>query len=213
MTGRLLARLVAAGTLALSLAWSHPASASGYLDEWHPYQTYWAVGWSAAVPLAAYRSGFISNTGWLGGGFDARVGVAGPIAVGMSGTWNYFEQTFSSLQLEQGNVTFTGPVFRRTSTFTALATVHWYLTRSNVQPFVGAGMGGMWANTNQQIVNLPEGSVTSGLAIAGEAGVLFTVAERLGLYLSGRYQVSLTTIQGIANPQWVSGQAGVAYYY
>ena len=48
----------------------------------------------------------------------------------MNGTWNFFDQTFSSLTLVQGDFTFTGPVYRRLSSFTALGTAHYYLTQS-----------------------------------------------------------------------------------
>jgi opacity protein-like surface antigen len=210
---RPLARTVTFLALAVSLLAARPARAEAYLDDWHPYQTYWAVGWSAAVPVTSLRSSFISNTGWLGGGFDIRIGVGGRLAVGVSGTWNWFDQTFSSLTLQQGQLTFTGPVYRNLGAFTALATVHYYFTQSSVQPFVGVGLGGAWFSTLQQTVNRPQDADTSGLALAAEVGFLFTVAERLGLYLSGRYQLNLTTIPGVENPQWASGQAGIAYYY
>ena len=115
---RTLSRAAAVLALALALLGARPAVAKGYLDDWHPYQTYWAVGWSAAVPVTSLRAGYISNTGWLGGGTDLRIGVAGRLAVGVSGTWNWFDQTFPSLTLEQPDFTFTGPVYRRLSAFT-----------------------------------------------------------------------------------------------
>ena len=210
---RTLSRAAAVLALALALLGARPAVAKGYLDDWHPYQTYWAVGWSAAVPVTSLRAGYISNTGWLGGGTDLRIGVAGRLAVGVSGTWNWFDQTFPSLTLEQPDFVFTGPVYRRLSAFTALATAHYYLTSGDVQPFVGVGVGGIWISTVQQVVNRPQDGNTSGLAVAPEIGILFTVADRLGLYLSGRYQLNFTTIEGVTNPQWASGQAGLAYYF
>lgn len=199
--------------LAASLLAARPARAAAYLDDWHPYQTYWAVGWSAAVPVTTLRSNFISNPGLLGGGFDIRIGVIGRLAVGFSGTWNWFDQTISSLTVQQGQLTFTGPVYRRLGAFTALATVHYYFTQSAVQPFVGVGLGGVWFSTLQQTVNRPQNTSTSGLVVAPEVGFLFNVAERLGLYLSGRYQFNMTTIPGVKNPQWASVQAGLAYYF
>jgi opacity protein-like surface antigen len=210
---RLLQRAAVLLGLALGLAVAGPARAAPYLDDWHPYQTYWAVGWSAAVPLPSLRLNYIDNTGWLGGGFAFRMGVAGRLALGVSGTWNYFDQTFQSLTIEQPDFTFTGPAFRRLSSFTALGTLHYYLTQSAVQPYVGVGIGGVWLNSTQKIVNVTSGSYTSGLALAGEVGFLFSVAQRLGLYLGGRYQYNLTTIPGVRNPQWVSCEAGVAYYF
>ena len=208
-----LARTVAALGLAVALLAVSPARAAGYLDAWHPYQTYWGVGWSAAVPVTSFRANYISDTGWLGGGADLRIGVVGRLAVGVSGTWSWFDQTFPRLTLERSNFTFTGPVYRRLSALTALATAHYYLTSGDVQPFVGVGVGGVWISTLQQVVNRPQEGSTSGLAVAGEVGILFTVAQQLGLYLSGRYQYNMTTIDGVANPQWASGQAGLAYYF
>ena len=211
---RIPARVAAVLAVVLALLGARPAVAKGYLDDWHPYQTYWAVGWSAAVPVTSLRAGFISDTGWLGGGADIRIGVAGRLAVGVSGTWTWFDQTFPSLTLEQPpSLTFTGPVYRRLSAITVLATAHYYLTSGDVQPFVGVGVGGVWISTLEQVVNRPQDGNTSGLAVAGELGILFTVAQQLGLYLSGRYQFNLATIDGVANPQWASGQAGVAYYF
>ena len=205
----------AAGLVVLSIVTlgASPARASGYLDDWHPYQTYWAVGWSVPVPVTGMRTNLIDHPGWLSGGFDIRVGVAGRLALGVNGTWNWFDQTFPTKTIERGDFTFTGPVYRRLSSFTLLATAHYYFTRGAVQPYAGLGIGGIWATSLQQIVNLPDASSTSGLSFTGEAGVLFSVAERLGLYLSGRYQLNLTTVQGVSNPQWVSGQAGLAYYF
>jgi hypothetical protein len=210
---RALSRAATFVALAASLLAARPARAEAYLDDWHPYQTYWAVGWSAAVPMTSLRSNFISNTGWLGGGFDIRIGVVGRLAVGVNGTWNWFDQTISSLTVQQGQLTFTGPVYRSLGAFTALATVHYYFTQSAVQPFVGVGLGGVWFSTLQQTVNRPQNTSTSGLAVAPEVGFLFNVAQRLGLYLSGRYQFNMTTIPGVKNPQWACGQAGLAYYF
>ncbi len=206
-------RLVALAAAAIALATASPARATGYLDDWHPYQTYWAVGWDCAVPVLGMRSDFISNPAWLGGTFDVQIGVTGRLAVGVNGTWNWFDQTFPNLTVQGSSFTFTGPVYRRVSNFTALATARYYLTSGAVQPWVGVGAGGTWVSTLQQVVNIPVGSSNSGFAFAGELGVLFTVAERLGLYLAGRYQYNLTTLPGVANPQWASGIIGVAYYY
>jgi opacity protein-like surface antigen len=206
-------RLGALLAASAALVAAEPARATGYLDDWHPYQTYWAVGWTTAVPLAGMRTGFIENPGWLGGGFDIQIGVAGRLAVGVNGTWNWFDQTFSNLTIQRSSFTFTGPVYRRLSAFTALGTARYYLTQGAVQPWVGAGIGGTWFSSVEQVVNLSRSDYNSGFAITGEAGVLFTVAERLGLSLGARYQYNLTTLPGAGSAQWVSALAGVAYYF
>jgi opacity protein-like surface antigen len=210
---QLVARVSALLVLSAAALYARPAQATGYLDDWHPYQTYWAVGWSPAVPLMGMRADFIGNTGWLSGGFDVQVGVVGRLAVGVNGTWNWFDQTFSRVTVEGSDYTFTGPLYRRLSAFTALATVRYYFTQGAVQPYLGVGAGGTWFSTLQQVVNLQQGTSNSGFAFTGEAGLLFTVAPQFGLYLSGRYQYNLTTLPGVKDPQWASGQTGVAYYF
>jgi hypothetical protein len=209
---RALSRAATVLILAMALLGARPARAAAYLDDWHPYQTYWAVNWNVAVPEGALRS-YVSNPGWLGGGFAIQVGVLGRLAVGVDGTWNFLDQTFSSLTIQQPDYTFTGPVYRRLSTFTALGTLRYYLTQTAVQPYVGFGVGGVWVGTQQRVVNRTNSFYTSGLAATGEFGFLFNVAPRIGLLLAGRYQMNLTTFSGVSNPQWISGVAGFAYYY
>jgi opacity protein-like surface antigen len=199
--------------LAATLLASGPARADAYLDDWHPYQTYWGLGWNLAVPVGSLRTNFIDNPGWLGGTFTFRIGVAGRLAVGFDGTWNWFDETFSVLEIHQPNLDFTGPAYRRLSSFTALATAHYYFTQSAVQPYLGVGVGGVWISTLQQVVNRSWTSEPSGFAVAGEAGLLFNVAPRLGLYMSGRYQLNLVEFANVKNPQWAAGQAGLAYYF
>lgn len=206
-------RWLARIAMLVALCLARPTHAAGYLDDWHPHQTYWAVGWSVAVPLESLRNDWQTGPGWLGGGFDIRVGLIGRLALGVNGTWNFFDQTFSFLTVEQPPFTFTGPVYRRLSAFTALGTVHYYLTQTAVQPYVGVGVGGAWFTVRQQIVDRDFTTYTSGLAIAPEIGVLFSVAPRLGLFLGGRYQFNLATFGSVRNPTWVSAQAGVAYYF
>ena len=197
----------------VALCQAPAARATGYLDDWHPHQTYWAVGWNVAVPVESLRSDWQTNPGWLGGGFDIRVGLTGRLALGVNGTWNFFDQTFSFLTVERADFTFTGPVYRRLSSFTALGTAHYYLTQTAVQPYVGVGVGGVWFTVRQQVVDRDLISYTSGLAVAPELGVLFNVAPSLGLFLGGRYQFNLTTFGSVRNPTWISAQAGVAYYF
>lgn len=210
---RTISRAATLLALAAVLLVARPARAEAYLDDWHPYQTCWAVGWNVAIPATSLRSSFISNPGWLGGSFDFRVGVAGRLAVGASATSSFFDQVFPSMTIDQADFTFTGPVYRRLSAFTALATVHYYLTQTAVQPYLGVGLGGVWVGSKQQIVNRTTTFYTSGLAVVPEFGFLLNVAPRLGLFLSARYQLNLTTFAGVTNPQWVSGLAGLAYYY
>ena len=82
-----------------------------------------------------------------------------------------------------------------------------------MQPYLGVGVGVRLAEHPAGIVNRTLRPTRAASPIAPELGILFNVAPRLGLYLSGRYQLNLATIPGAANPQWASAMAGIAYYY
>lgn len=206
-------RAAAALALLAVVAVARPARAAGYLDDWHPHQTYWGVNYEAAFPVGSLQTSFINNQGWLGGGFDVRVGVWGRISAGVNCTWNSFDQTFSGMTVERPGQTFTGSVYRKLAIFSARGTVHYYLTQSVFQPYVGLGVGGAWIQATQQVVNVEDSYPTSGVLLAPEAGVLWTVVPSLALTATARYQLALTTFAGVSNPQWLSGQVGIAYFY
>jgi len=209
MVNRLLRSLAAA---ALLLACSS-ARADAYLDDWHPHQTYWSVGWEAGFPMGTLQKDWVNTPGWLGGAFDVRVGVVGRLSVGVAGSWNWFSQTFPQVTVVQPQVTVTGPVYRRLSAFTLRATTHYYLTQTAVQPYVGVGVGLVWADSFRQSSNLKDGSTMTALAVGPEVGILFNVVPRVALYVMGRYEFTLADFATVKHAQWIAAQAGLAWYF
>jgi len=209
MAKRLLRSLAATAFL----LWASSARADAYLDDWHPYQTFWSVGWEAAFPTGTLQKNWINTQGWLGGAFDFRVGVVGRLSVGITGTWNWFDQTYPQVTVTEPQVTVTGPVYRRMSANSALATTHYYLTQTALQPYVGVGVGVVWANTVRQSANLNSGTTTSALAVSPQVGVLFNVAPQVAFYLLGRYQFTLADFATVEHAQWFAAQAGIAWYF
>ena len=209
MVNRLLRSLAAA---ALLLACSS-ARADAYLDDWHPHQTYWSVGWESGFPMGTLQKDWVNTPGWLGGAFDVRVGVVGRLSVGIAGSWNWFSQTFPSITVVQPQVTVTGPVYRRLSAFTLRATTHYYLTQTAVQPYVGVGVGLVWADSFRQSSNLKDGSTMTALAVGPEVGILFNVVPRVALYVMGRYEFTLADFATVKHAQWIAAQAGLAWYF
>jgi hypothetical protein len=192
---------------------ARPTRADAYLDDWHPYQTYWGVNYEMAFPVGSLNTGFVNTQGWLGGGFDIRVGVWNRLSVGLSFTWNSFDQTFSNLTLERPGSTFTGSVYRQFGVFSARATTHWYFTQSVLQPYVGIGLGWAWGTASQQTVNLREDLYPNGFVVAPEVGLLVNVVPQLALTVTGRYQFTLLSFAGVTSAQWASAQVGVAYFF
>jgi len=197
----------------LSVAWiGGEARADGYLDEFHPYQTYWAAGWALGVPTAALRSQWVDAPGVQGADVAARVGVLGRLAVGIAGSWDWFDRSYPPATIETPDFTFTGPVYRRISATTAKLTVHYYLTKSSIQPFLGVGVGIAWLSFKRQASLLDQTEGATCLTVAPEAGLLFTVAPRIGLSLAGRYTWTQGEVFGVKNPSWVNVIFGLAYF-
>jgi len=207
-------KLALAAALCLAVAAApRPARATGYLDHWHPYQTYWAVAWQAAVPVLELDQGFVGAPSWVGGALAIRVGVLPRIAAGVSFDWSWFTDTAPFGLVERPDYTITGPSYRRLATYTLLGTLHWYLSSGTVQPFVGIGVGPVWWDTRVQSVDVKDYAAGVALAVVPEAGLLFNVVPRFGFYVSGTYHWTQAALYGVKNAQWAGGQVGAAYYF
>jgi hypothetical protein len=213
VTNRTLPRAAAALALLATVLLARPARADAYLDDWHPYQTYWGVNYEMGFPVGSLASNWINTMAWLGGGLDVRVGVWRRLSVGVNLTWNNLDQTFSSLLLERPGLTFTGPVYRQLGIFSARATAHYYLTSSTLQPYAGIGLGWAWGTALQQTVNQSRTEYPDGFLVAPEVGLLVNVVPRLALTVAARFQFTLMGWGGVKNATWPSAQVGVAYYY
>jgi hypothetical protein len=190
-----------------------PARADAYLDDFHPNQTFWSAGWEVGIPVLDLRSQWVDALSPQSGQFEVRVGVLGRLSLGAAFNLNWFQQNFDSLQVQQGQYTFTGPVYRRFSAIGLRGTVHYYLTQTAIQPYVGAGVGVIWTSTRRQTATLQESTNSSYLAVDPEIGVLFNVIPRFAFYVLGRYQWTQASFAGVHNASWIGAQLGVAYYY
>jgi hypothetical protein len=188
------------------------ARADGYLDDFHPYQTYWAAGWAVGIPTSTLRSQWVDSTGVQGADVAARVGVLGRLAVGIAGSWDWFDKSYSSTTVQTPDFTFTGPLYRRMSATTAKFTVHYYLTKGSFQPFVGAGIGLAWLSFKRQASQLDQTESATCLTVSPEFGLLYTIVPRIGLSVTGRYTWTQAEVYGVRNPSWVNVIFGIAYF-
>jgi opacity protein-like surface antigen len=115
--------------------------------------------------------------------------------------------------VERPDYTITGPSYRRLATYSLVGTLHWYLTSGAVQPFVGVGVGAVWFDTRVQSVDVKDSVAGVALAVVPEAGFLFTLVPRFGVYVSGTYHWTQAALYGVKNAQWAGGQVGAAYYF
>jgi hypothetical protein len=207
-------KLALAAALCLSASGApRAARADGYLDPWHPYQTYWSIAWQAGFPVLELNEALVGAPSWIGGAVAVRVGVLQRLAVGVAGNWNWFTDTSPFGTVQRPDYTVTGPSYRRVSFGTVMGTVHWYATKGSVQPYVGVGVGAVWFDALVQSVDVKDYSAGAAFAVAPEAGLLFTVVPRFGFFLSGSYTWSQAEVFGVKNAQWIGAQVGAAYYF
>jgi opacity protein-like surface antigen len=190
-----------------------PARADGFLDAWHPNQTYWAIGWEVAIPTNSLRADWVNMTSFAGGQLEVRVGVMERLSVGIATSFNWFEQNFSQVTTVYPEYTVTGPVYRRLGAFTARGTVHYYLTSTRLQPFVGVGVGGIWTQTRIQTADRVQNAYSSYLAVDPEAGFLLSTSQSFAFYLLGRYQWTTASFYQVKDAQWVGVQIGMAWIF
>ncbi len=95
-----------------------------------------------------------------------------------------------------------------------MATLHYYLGRSEVQPYVGLGAGAMYRRSTWESGPAQTGF---GFCASPQFGVLFTVTRGIALNVLARYVFTTGSfdVDGVGAwrvkyPQWIGLQAGVA---
>ena len=133
--------------------------------------------------------------------------------MGVALNYNWFDQNFSQVTTELPEFTVTGPVYRRLGAFTASGTVHYYLTSSQLQPFIGLGVGVVWTQTQIQAADQVRNSYSSYLAVNPEAGLLLNTSDSFAIYLLARYQATAASFYQVKNAQWIGLQIGMGWIF
>ena len=199
--------------LAATCATPEMARADGFLDAWHPNQSFWAIGWEVGIPTTSFRSDWVNRVSPAGGQFEVRVGVMERLSVGVAMNYNWFDQNYSQVTVVYPEHTVTGPVYRRLRAFVARGTVHYDLPSTRLQPFVGVGVGGIWTQTRIQTADQARNAYSSYLAVDPEAGFLLSTSDSFAFYLLGRYQWTAASFYQVKNAQWVGVQIGMGWIF
>ena len=190
--------------LAVALvAWS--TRADGYLsrpDAYRPLLT--TVGGGVAVPTLDLRSDFIGATSSAGLDFGVRYEVGARLSAGGELAWARFQQSSTLGDRFQMDAVSLG------------ATVHYYFTGSEIQPYAGFGLGGLY---RKAVLNGGPTQTGWGLCGGPELGLLLTLREGLALNVSARYEVTTASfdVNGdpdwkVKFPSWLGAQVGLALY-
>jgi len=184
---------------------SSSALAEGYL--YGPYAhrpRLFTAGWEVAVPTMSLRSQFIDATSLTGLGIGMRFGLATQLSAGADFTWNRFRQD-SAL----------GDRFRMDAV-SLRGTVHYYFTGTEIQPYAGIGVGGLY---REAILNSGPTQTGWGLCGGPELGLLLTIGTGLAINTVARYEITTASFDvnghpnwNVNHPSWFSVQVGFAFY-
>ncbi len=188
------------------------ARADGFQDSRLRRSTLLGIGWEAAVPVSALHD-YVEDAGYRGLQVELRRGVARSLSVGLAASWSWLAQTFASKTFDYGDATVSGPVYDRVRFATLRATADWYLfTVGPVQPYLGAGAGGLSWETYRIVGGSVERRSDFAPTVDGQLGVLVTVSPGAALHVQARYQYSTARFYGVEDASWLGIQVGVAVY-
>ncbi len=191
-------------TLLLLLAFAPvPASAfDGFLWR-NTGDTLYAFSWEFANPVKDLQSQFASKLSRSGLQLEFRSGLGAHFTAGVAASWNHFHDRVDDLAHDMNQVS-------------VRATAHVYLGSGRVQPYVGAGAGGIWREVAVEGFKSTRGV---GVCADPEAGILLSLSTGFALNLMARYEFTNASFQvpgspgvRVASPRWFGVSAGIAFY-
>ncbi|HVI93039.1 MAG TPA: outer membrane beta-barrel protein [Anaeromyxobacter sp.] len=188
---------------------------------YRPHQTVFVVNWEISGPIGGF-SNYISDTSLRGISFEARSFVRDQLSLGLSFSWNRFDQTFDLVTVPVNttsitNGTASGPVFRYADQFGIRGLAHYYLGHSQMlQPYLGVGIGGAWNYAYQQVADLTSSQSNFNFIVSPEVGAMIWLAHgasNAAVNIAFRYTYTTATAGREHDLQWLSGIVGLAWGY
>ena len=183
--------------------------------DYRPDQTLFIVNWEIAGPVGAFND-YIDETSLRGTSIEFRSFVSKAVSLGLSFSWNRFDQTFDLVHVPVTNGVASGPVYRYADFFGVRGLAHYYLTEGQLQPYLGVGVGGAWNYAYQQVADLANSQNNFNFIVDPEVGLLYWFAKggtSAALNLAFRYTYTTATTGREENAQMLSGIVGLAFGY
>ncbi len=183
---------------------------------YRPDKSIWSLNWEIAQPVGEF-SDYVDRTSLSGFSLESRSMVRKSVSAGISFSYNRFDQTFPSEQRTTGTTTITAPVFRYADMFGIRLLGHYYFFEGHmVQPYIGGGIGGVWAYGYEQTADLSTSESSFNFIVSPEAGALIQLARgatNLGLNLAVRYTYTTAAMGSTKDDQTFSGIVGLMWSY
>lgn len=174
------------------------------------------ANWEISAPLGDLKT-FTSDWSLRGFSLESRYMLTPKLSLGASIGINRFTTTNMNAQVTIPNGVITGPTFRYFDTFALRALAHYYFMSGPVQPYVGVGIGGTWAYSYQQVVDLGWQTDGFNFIVDPEIGVLWQLMRgptSLHLNLAVRYTYTTASMVKGSNAQWATLPViGLAWSY
>ncbi len=185
-------------------------------SSYRPVKTLFVANWEFSFPVGSFRD-YIDETSFRGISFEDRSFVKPNVSVGVQFNWNRFSQTFDNVTVPITNGSASGPVYRHTDMFGIRGIAHYYFGHApTLRPYLGVGIGGMWAYSYQQIADLANEQDNFNFVVDPEIGILYwfaTGGTNAGLNIAFRYTYTTATTGRQHDAQFLSGVVGLAFGY
>jgi hypothetical protein len=181
-----------------------------------PDLTLFIVNYEIAGPVGSFND-YIDETSFRGGSIEFRSFLSNNVSLGLSFSWNRWEQTEDLERVEIPNGMASGPVFRYADMFGVRGLAHYYLLQeSALRPYLGVGIGGAWNYAYQQAADLADSQENFNFIVDPEVGLLYWFAQggtSAALNVALRYTYTTATMGREDNAQMLSGIFGLAFGY
>ena len=152
---------------------------------------FFGMTYDVSIPVGDTEEAF-DGAQWRGAGLEGRWYLNKSTSLGFSWDWNVFHAVaLETVQLETGAVT--GNQNRTLNAFPFLATGHFYLGGSGVQPYFGLGVGAYYIKRKFDIGILGINENTWQFGFAPEIGFLFPMDMGFNILLKLRYNYAMET--------------------
>lgn len=183
--------------------------------DYRPDMTLFIVNWEITGPIGSFGD-YIDDTSLRGGSIEFRSFVSEKVSLGLSFSWNRFDQTFDLVTAPITNGTASGPVYRYADMFGVRALAHYYLAPGPLQPYLGVGIGGAWNYAYQQVADVSDSQENFNFIVDPEVGLLYWLAQGgldAALNVAFRYTYTTATVGRESDTQALSGIVGLAFGY
>jgi opacity protein-like surface antigen len=159
------------------------------------------ANWEITKPVGGFHD-YIQDWSLRGFSLETRRKIQQRISLGVSFSWNRFDQTFSNLSINIPGGVISGPVYRYFDMFAIRALAHYYFMDGPIQPYAGFGIGGTWAYAFQQTADLYKDQNDFYFIVDPEVGVLVQlVSGRNNIYANLAFRYTYTTADAGGRPE------------